>query len=158
MIRNLEARFEQKEISYGSIAGKITEENLKKLRFSIDNAKSIIKNGTKLKNKLVPLGEPKKTEKEIRKKIEDKKGKVEEIGGGAAPVEGQQDVDPENIKEDMEPKEDAQPAEEEDGRRKRRDRKKDKDAATDEPKKPRKEVAPPKQVPTVIDIKDVKRE
>lgn len=105
---------------------------------------------------IIPLESEK--EKEIRKKIEDKKGKVEEIGGTPAPEEGTQDVDPENIKEDMEPKEDAQPADEEDGRRKRRDRKKDKDAETDEPKKPRKEVAPPKEVPTVIDIKDVKRE
>jgi hypothetical protein len=107
---------------------------------------------------IIPLENEK--EKEIREKIEDKKGKVEEIGGApVVPVEGNQDVDPENIKEEMQVDESTDDNDEEGGRRKRKSRKKDKENNTEKTEQPkRKETAPPKEVPTVIDLKNVKRE
>jgi hypothetical protein len=98
-------------------------------------------------------------EKEIKEKIKDKNGKVEQIGGPQKAPEGGQDVDPEGIKEDVN---EAQP--EDEGRRKRRSRKnRDQETdAVDDPEKPRKrrdEDAPPAtEVPEVIDIKNVKKE
>uniref|UniRef100_UPI00404B501B transporter n=1 Tax=Flavobacterium sp. TaxID=239 RepID=UPI00404B501B len=96
-------------------------------------------------------------EKEIKEKIKDKSGKVEQIGGPEKDPEGGQDVDPEGIKEDVN---EAQP--EEGGRRKRRSRR-NKETDTDlnevDTKRVRRdEKAPPVEVPEVIDIKNIKRE